>query len=190
MKYEHLNKYISTEKQKDFERNFFVNAEQYEVWDEVKIGEEYEAIRKFEVKAEDIKAFSQAVMDPNPLFNDEEYAKKTPWGGLIAHPLFFTAIGFFSTGLGHCNWIRTPGAFNPGQLNLIYEPFRVGDIITVKLKSTDKWVKRGKHYLQYQQDFIDQYGKLKVRRWPTLIVPPTRAEMRKYITVGMEKGRE
>ena len=38
MKYEHLNKYISTEKQKDFERNFFVNAEQYEVWDEVKIG--------------------------------------------------------------------------------------------------------------------------------------------------------
>src|SRR5512136_1229104 len=88
MKYERLNKYISTEKQKDFERNFFVNAEQYEVWDEVKIGEEYEAIRKFEVKAEDIKAFSQAVMDPNPLFNDEEYAKKTLWGGLIAHPLF------------------------------------------------------------------------------------------------------
>ena len=187
MKYAHLDKYITTEKQKGFERNFFLNAEQYEVWEEIKIGEEFEARKKFEVTAADIKAFSQAVGDKNPLFNDEEYAKKSPWGGLIAHPLFFTAIGFYCTDIGHSNWIRTPGAFNPGQLNIIYEPFRVGDIITLKLKSTDKWIKRGKHYLQYQQDFIDQHGTLKVRRWPTLIVPPTRTEMRRYITAGLEK---
>lgn len=187
MKYQHLDRFVTTGKQKNFERNFFVDAEKYEVWDEVKIGEEYEAARKFEVKAEDIKAFSQAVMDTNPLFNDEEYAQKTVWRGLIAHPLFFTAIGFYCTDIGHSNWIRTPGAFNPGQLNIIYEPFRVGDVITLKLKSTDKWIKRGKHYLQYQQDFIDQHGTLKVRRWPTLIVPPTRTEMRKYIAAGMGK---
>ncbi len=187
MKYPRLDSLLTTSKQKDFETNFFLNAEQYEVWDEIKIGEEYEAKRKFEVTAEDIIAFSRAVMDPNPLFNDEEYAKKTVWGGLIAHPLFFTAIGFYCTELGHSNWIRTPGAFNPGQRNIIYEPFRVGDMIMLKLKSTDKWIKRGKHYLQYQQDFIDQHGTLKVRRWPTLIVPPTRTEMRKYITAGLEK---
>jgi acyl dehydratase len=187
MRYQHLDKYVTTSKQKDFERDFFANAEQYEIWEEVKIGEEYEAKRKFEVLAEDIKAFSQAVMDSNPLFNDEEFAKKSAWGGLIAHPLFFTAIGFYCTDIGPSNWIRTPGAFNPGQQNLIYESFRVGDIITLKLTSTDKWIKRGKHYLEYRQDFIDQNGKLKVRRWPTLIVPPTRDEMRKYITAGMEK---
>jgi 3-hydroxybutyryl-CoA dehydratase len=185
MNYQRLDKYVTTSKQKDFEKNFFLNAEKYEVWDEIKIGEEYEAIRKFEVRAEDIKSFSQAVMDTNPLFNDEEYAKNTSWGGLIAHPLFFTAIGFYCTDVGPSNWIRTPGAFNPGQLNIIYEPFRVGDIITLKLKSTDKWIKRGKHYLQYQQDFIDQYGTLKVRRWPTLVVPPTRAEMSRYIEASM-----
>lgn len=181
MRYQHLDKYTTTGKQKDFERDFFENAETYEIWEEVEIGKEYEAARKFEVRAEDIKAFSQAVMDPNPLFNDEEYAKKTHWKGLIAHPLFFTPIGFYCTGIGPSNWIRTPGAFNPGQLNLLYEPFRVGDVITLKLKSTDKWIKRGRHYLQYQQDFIDQFGTLKVRRWPTLIVPPTRAEMQRYI---------
>jgi len=135
MKYQHLDKYVTTAKQRGFERNFFLDAEKYEVWEEVKIGEEYEASRKFEVKAEDIKAFSAAVMDTNPLFNDEEYAKKSPWGGLIAHPLFFTAIGFYCTSTGHSSWIRTPGAYNPGQKNLIFEPFRVGDIITLKLKS-------------------------------------------------------
>ena len=183
MRYKRLDGFLSTEKQKDFERNFFLDAEKYEVWDEIKIGEEYEASRKFEVKAEDIKAFSEAIMDPNPMFNDEEYAKKTPWGGLIGHPLFYVSISFYCIELGACNWVRSPGAFNPGQVNLFFEPFRVGDIITLKLKSTDKWIKRGRHYLQYQQDFIDQNGTLKVRRWPTLIVPNSRAELSKYIAV-------
>jgi 3-hydroxybutyryl-CoA dehydratase len=187
MKFAHLDRFVTTEKERGFERNFFLDAEKYEVWDEVKIGEEYVAPKKFEVKAEDIKAFSKSVMDPNPLFNDEEYAKKTKWGGLIAHPLFYVTISFYCIELGHCNWVRTPGAFNPGQLNLFYEPFRVGDMITLKLKSTDKWIKRGKHYLQYQQDYIDQHGKLKMRRWPTLIVPSTRAELRKYVAKGLEK---
>lgn len=186
MKYERLNKFITTQKQKDFNRDFFIDAERYEVWDQIKIGEEYESERSFHVKAEDIKAFSEAVMDPNPLFNDEEYAKKTPWGGLIAHPLFFIAISFYCIGVGHCNWIRSPGAVNPGQTNLFYEPFRVGDIISLKLKSYDKWIKRGKCYLQYQTDFIDQHGKLKLRRWPTLIVPRSRDELRRYVTIGKQ----
>jgi len=187
MKYQHLDRFLTTEKQKGFERNFFLDAEEYEVWDEAKIGEEYEAARKFDVKAEDIKAFSEAIMDPNPLFNDEEYAKKTPWGGLIAHPLFYVPISFYCVLLGACNWIRSPGAYNPGQVNLFYEPFRVDDIITLKLKSTDKWIKRGKHYLRYQQDFIDQHGRLKVRRWPTLIVPSSRSELRKYVAASTGK---
>lgn len=181
MKYARLDKYVTTEKQRGFERNFFLDAEKYEVWDEVQIGEEYVAPRKFLVTAEDIISFSRCVLDANPLFNDEEYARKTPWGSLIAHPLFYIPISFYCIELGHCNWVRTPGAFNPGQVNLFFEPFRVGDLITLKLKSTDKWIKRGKHYLQYQQDFIDQHGTLKMRRWPTLVVPGSREELRKYI---------
>ena len=187
MKYQHLDKYITTSKQRNFERNFFLNAEQYEIWEEVEIGEAYEGSATFDVQAEDIKAFSRAIGDDNPLFNEEEYARKTPWGGLIGHPLFFIAVGFYCTGLGRCNWIRTPGCFNPGQINIMHEPFRVGDVITMRLKSTDKWIKRGKHYLQYQQDFINQHETLKVSRWPTLIVPPTRAELRKFIAASMEE---
>jgi len=188
MRYQHLDRFLTTEKQRNFERNFFLDAEKYEVWDEVKIGEEYEASRKFEVEAEDIKAFSEAIMDTNPLFNDEAYAKKSPWGGLIGHPLFYIAISFYCIDVGACNWVRTPGAFNPGQVNQFYDPFRVGDIVTLKLKSTDKWIKRGRHYLQYQQDFINQHGNLKVRRWPTLIVPSTREELRRYVAVETMVG--
>ena len=181
MRYAHLAKYFTAEKQRNFETNFFLDADKYEVWDEIEIGREYTSPRKFEVLKEDIVAFSQAIMDPNPLFNDEEYAKRGPWGGLIAHPLFYVAISFYCIELGPCNWVRTPGCFNPGQLNLFFEPFRPGDIISLKLRSTDRWIKRGKHYLQYQQEFFDQLGTIKVRRWPTLIVPPTRDELRRYV---------
>lgn len=181
MRYAHLARYFTAEKQKTFKTNFFLDADKYEVWDEVKIGVEHESSRKFEVLAEDIIAFSQAVMDPNPLFNDQEYAKRTVWAGLIGHPLFFIAISFYCIELGPCNWVRTPGCFNPGQLNLFFSPFRPGDIISLKLRSTDKWIKRGKHYLQYEQEFVDQRGEIKVRRWPTLVVPPTRQEVNRYV---------
>ena len=104
--YQHLDKYIATKKQREFERNFFLDVDQYEIWEEIEIGPVNEAANKFEVTVEDIKFFSEAILDPNPLFNDEEYAKTTHWGGLIAHPLFFHFVSLyciergFATGCG------------------------------------------------------------------------------------------
>ena len=31
--------------------------------------------------------------DMNPLWRDEEYAKKTRWGGIIAPPAFYATMG-------------------------------------------------------------------------------------------------
>lgn len=184
MRYAHLAKYFTTEKQKQFESNFFLDADKYEVWDEIEVGRDYGTCKKkFQVEKEDILAFSRSIMNTNPLFNDEAYAKTTRWGGLIAHPLFYVPISFWCIELGPCNWVRTPGAFNPGQVNMFFEPFRPGDVISLRLRSTDRWIKRGKHYLQYQQDYVDQHGNVKVRRWPTLIVPPTRADLERYISL-------
>ncbi len=179
--YQHLDNYIATKKQKGFERNFFLDVDQYEIWEEIEIGKVQEAAAKFDVTVEDIKFFSSAILDTNPLFNDEAHAKTTHWKGLIAHPLFFHFISLYSIDRGFCNWMRIPGAFNPGQVNELYEPFRPGDLITLTLTSTDKWIKRGLHYVQCQQDFVDQKGVLKVRRWPILAIPHTRAEIQKYL---------
>lgn len=179
--YQHLDKYIKTKKQKNFERNFFLGAEEYEIWGEINIGETKIAKSKFDVTVEDIKYFSEAIMDTNPLFNDEEYAGKSIWGGLIAHPLFFHFISMYTIDTGFCNWMRIPGAFNPGQVNELNEPFRPGDLITCTLTQTDKWIKRGLHYIQAQQDFVNQDGILKVRRWPILAIPHTREQIKKYL---------
>ena len=111
-----LEKYFKTEKQRIFSTDFFSNADKYEVWDEIDFSDikEVEGENKFEIKAEDLIYYAEAIEDNNPLMIDEEYAKNSPYGGLVAHPLFSTTICFWCVGVGgNGNWIRTPGARNP-----------------------------------------------------------------------------
>jgi len=42
-----------------------------------------------EVEKGAIKRFAEAVDDPNPLYRDEEYARRTKYGSIIAPPGFF-----------------------------------------------------------------------------------------------------
>lgn len=178
-------KYIKTEKQKVFDTNFFKDADSYEVWDEIDFSDlkEVDGEQTFEIKAEDIKFYSEAVMDNNPLMNDEEYAKKTPYGELVPHPIFATQIIFWCIGTkGRGNWIRTPGARNPGQHIEIYENFRVGEVIHIKMKPYDRYIKRGKYYLRYQIDLYNQDNVKKGMAIGTLILPKTRDDVKKFLT--------
>jgi len=180
---EEMAKYYTTQKQKDFKPDF-LDASQidtYEFWDEIQIGEESEIPTKFEVKAEDLKAFAAGVPDDNPIFYDEEYARQCGHDGIVAHPLFVTYIRFYLLQGGHGSWNRTPGARNPGQIIEYYDPIRVGDILTLKLTNYDKWIKRGKYYMRALSRFYDQYGTLKIRYYSTLILPRTKADVLKFL---------
>jgi len=176
---EEMAKYQKTEKQKIFGADFLVqnDIEDYEFWDEIEIGKESESPLKFEVKAEDMKAYAEGVPDTNPIFYDEEYAKKCGYDGLVAHPLFTTQVMFFLMRKGHGSWIRTPGSRNPGQILEWYDPIRVGDVLTLKTKGHDKWIKRGKYYMRYQVELYDQNSKLKSRAFLTLVLPKSRADV-------------
>jgi len=43
-------------------------------------------VHVYDVTDKDIRRFAQAIDDPNPLYYDEEYAKKTIYKGIIAPP--------------------------------------------------------------------------------------------------------
>jgi len=178
-----MAKYYTTQKQKDFTPDFLdeKQIDKYEFWDEIQIGEESEIPTKFEVKAEDLKAFAASVPDDNPIFYDEEYAKQCGHDGIVAHPLFVTQIRFFLLQGGHGSWNRTPGARNPGQIIEYYDPIRVGDILTLKLTSYDKWIKRGKYYMRALSRIYDQYGNLKMIYYSTLILPRTKADVLRFL---------
>ena len=119
-----LAKYFKTEKHHQFSTNFFTDAESYEVWDEIDFSNltEVDGENTFIIKAEDLKFYAEGCLDDNPYMTDEEFARKSPYGGLVTHPLFVTALGFWCIGIkGKGNWIRTPGARNPGHQIEIFE---------------------------------------------------------------------
>ena len=47
----------------------------------------------FEVEKGAIIKFAEAIEDPNPLYRNEEYAKKSRYGGIIMPPLMRSAMG-------------------------------------------------------------------------------------------------
>jgi acyl dehydratase len=172
-----IEDFLTTKKQKAFEHDFFKKAVGYQKWEDVDFDGVDDIEKTFIVEVEDIKNYSEGIIDDNPLFNDEEAAKKGPYGGLIAHPLFLTPIGFWLTGdSGPGSWIRTPGAINPGQIIEFYEPIRPGDIIRAKSRFHDKWIKRGKRYLTFLTEYYNQKDQMVAKWWITLILPRSRGD--------------
>lgn len=172
-----IQDFIATRKQKEFEYDFFRKSDRYQKWEDVDWESVWESERTFVVEKEDILFFSQGVLDDNPLFNDEEAAKAGPFGGLIAHPIFLTPVGFWTTGdSGPASWIRTPGAINPGQVIEFYEPIRPGDVIRARSRFHDKYIKRGKRYMTYLVEYFRQGDVLVAKWWTTLILPTSRGE--------------
>jgi acyl dehydratase len=179
-----FERFFKTEKHRQFDTDFFKDAEDYEAWDEIDFESEEEipGEQTFQIKAEDMKFYAEAALDDNPLINDEEHAKNSPWGELVPHPIFITQMAFWCVGVkGRGNWVRTPGARNPGQHIELHEPFLVGETIHVKARPHDRYIKRGKYYLQYKTDFYNQDNVKKATWIATLILPRTRADIRKFL---------
>ena len=61
-------------------------------------GREYPATPPFEVTAEKIREFADAIGDPNPVYRDEAAAKAAGHAGIVAPPTFLTKLGFESGG--------------------------------------------------------------------------------------------
>jgi len=188
---QHFDQFFKTEKQHRFDTDFFKGAENYEAWDEIDFDsqEEIPGEQTFTIKAEDMKFYAEAALDDNPLMHDEEQAKKSAYGQLMPHPLFITQIGFWCIGVkGRGNWVRTPGARNPGQDIEIFELFRVGETIHIKMRPHERYIKRGKYYLQYKADFYNQDDVKKASWVATLILPKTRTDIKKFL--AGERGVE
>lgn len=74
----------------------------------------------------DIVLFSGISTDTNPAHLDEEYAKKTQFGGRIAHGML--SAGLISAVLG--NKLPGPGTIYLGQTLKFRAPVRAGDTVT------------------------------------------------------------
>ena len=106
-----------------------------------------------EVTVWGIRRFLEATTDENPLWQDEQYANRTRWGGIIAPPVLLEAFNPSnhafrrSPDMSHMSLPFTPPfprtfqAFNEFQF---FIPLRPGDTITSTCKLGDIYEREGK----------------------------------------------
>jgi acyl dehydratase len=125
---------------------------------------------RFPVEAGHIMMFARSVGDPNPVYADEEHARGTEAGGIIAPPTFAQASAQYDPSyplrpkIG-APWFgsgRTPSGGRAGggagagsddgggtplhaeQHFTYHRPLRPGDVLTVETKDGKTWEKQGK----------------------------------------------
>jgi acyl dehydratase len=132
-----------------------------------------------EVEKGAIRRYADAVGDDNPLYYDEEYAKKTKYGGIIAPPGFFGwAKKTISSSEGLIGLIGAmieagyAGILDGGMAYDFYLPIRVGDTLVGSPKVADIALKEGKTkmmILRFETSYTNQNGDLVAKSYQTLI---------------------
>jgi 3-methylfumaryl-CoA hydratase len=138
------------------------------------IGKEWDPITK-EVYEKEIRRFCYAVGDLNPIYLDEEEAKKSNYGDIVAPPMFYdipTVQEFPLDGLKEDGMPKT--LFNlplkatrnmaGGKEVEFFKPMRPGDKITQVGKIVDMYEKRGASgplvFTIYEFRYTNQDGEL------------------------------
>ena len=96
-------------------------------YEDIRVGQSAEYSKV--VSDEDVRAFAQITGDFNPVHIDEEAAKRTRFGGRIAHGML--SAGLVSAAIA--NKLPGAGSIYLGQALRFTAPVRIGDTSTVSL---------------------------------------------------------
>lgn len=116
---------------------------------------------KNEVEKGAIRKFANAIGDPNPLYRDEEYAKQTPYGGIIAPPTFSRTFDY-----GVIDGLVMPkeGLIHGEQRFAYFKPIQAGSVVYCTTKIADCYEKQGKSgsmtFVVYEQTGKDEQGEV------------------------------
>ena len=118
---------------------------------------------KYEIEKGMIERFIRAVDDPNPLWQDEEYARKTRYGGTIAPPLFAVVLGYDEFDKQIAKLMS--GRLHGGTEFEYFKPVRPGDVITASRKVADIREREGKKlgkmaFITFEITYKNQKGEL------------------------------
>ncbi|MFC1967817.1 MaoC family dehydratase [Chloroflexota bacterium] len=144
------------------------------------VGQEFVESTVLQVEKGAMRRFARAIEDPNPLWQDEEYAKKTRNGGIIAPPLF--PVSLQPDGVKYYaaqeKLLEITGSGKTGMVGGTeyewFQPIRPGDEMTVTSKVLDAREREGKLgkmlILVYEITFTNQRGEVAAKERTTAIV--------------------
>ena len=113
-----------------------------------------------EIEKGAIIKFARAIGDTNPIYTDEEAARRSRYGGLVAPPTVFRSL---RSGPMKVN-VESPYPANldGGSEWEYYEPARPGDRITVTHKISNIFERPGRLgnmlFIQRETKYVNQFG--------------------------------
>jgi len=143
-------------------------------------------IPAFPIEAGHIMMFARAIGDPNPIYNDEAYAARSPLGGIIAPPTFVEASIHHQRNFAFRPRIGEPwfgSGATPSGVPLeqaesganvhasthfrYYGPLRPGTVLTTRHRAGRRWEKQGRRsgklfFFESSLDFIGPDGRVLV----------------------------
>lgn len=126
-----------------------------------------------EVERGAIHRFAEAIADPNPLFNQEQEARKTRFGGMIAPPTFGRSLGAAIPSVKLKNLPPGLRILDGGSDWEYFQPIRPGDRITVQSKIADLRESEGRLgpmvFIVIETSYTNQFGELCVTQRSTAI---------------------
>jgi acyl dehydratase len=136
------------------------------------IGKELEP-RVFEIDASSIRKIAKAVGDPNPLWQDRAYAKKTEYGDIIGSPTFVALLKVETMGVLFTLECPLYGILD-GGIEIEYGvPIKPGDVITGTPKLADVKEKESKSgmmlFMIIETSYKNQKGQMAVITRQTFI---------------------
>ena len=147
------------------------------------------AVERFPVEAGHIMMFARSIGDENPIYYDEEYAKTTDVGQIVAPPTFAQAGAQFDPDAAlrwrpNRPWFgsgREPTSIPPDQAGgggggagrglhaeqhfEYHRHLRPGDVLTSKVRRGESWEREGRRAgkLKFSEtitEYFDQHGNL------------------------------
>ena len=170
------------------------------------------AVDKFPVEASHVMMFARSIGDPNDIYYDEDYAKSTAQGGVIAPPTFVQASAqfdpdyFLRPKIGE-EWFGSAkgptgitekksggggggGGLHAEQHYVYHRQLKVGDVLTAEVKPGKSWEKEGRRggkllFSETVTEYRDQNGELVINsRGDQVRVPDTSGQSWDYFQNG------
>jgi acyl dehydratase len=144
-------------KLESFETDFWKDVARRKTWDTIVPGEPRET-RPVTLTKELIAKFAAGVGEDNPLYFDEDYAKSTIYGGIVAPPSIHILLMFACTNTD--DWMRSPGTINASQSWFYNVPARPGDTIHMRGTALDRFIKKDRLFVIHDNVFTNQRGEV------------------------------
>lgn len=118
-------------------------------------GYEFPSVQ-YEITREQVIKYVEAIGESNPLYIDEEYARRSKYGQLIAPPTIAAIVTTLGVAL---RGIRIPpGATHAKQYFKFIKPIMPGDKLNIKTKLADKYIQREKKYVVIESVVRNEVG--------------------------------